>query len=297
MIYWICLIVLVIAVVVIAVIIFRKFSHLAIIDVDTMIHEKQAKIKEDIIWRRVARKTKERSEPIISVASEIKRGVGVFLENIYKRAKVLEKKYAMERRASKASRPVSAPASQIGAIVSEAESLFDQGKMAEAEEKYIEAIGIDGRNPEAYWGLGKVYIETKQFDEAKQSLDFLIKLGKADDRVYETLGDIAFSENRYKDAKEYYLIAIARNDSVVKYYLSLAKTYAALDDRSNAQSTLFEAREIEPKNPKTLDFLIENSIILGNKEQAQRIFEEFRALNPENPKFSEWEMAIEKMKK
>ena len=47
-----------------------------------------------------------------------------------------------------------------------------------------------------------------------------------------------------------------------------------------------QAVELEPKNPKYLDLLIETVILCGDKDLAERAFNELRMVNPENQKLA-----------
>lgn len=296
MIYLISLIVAIICLIVIAVIVIKKFPRLVIIDVETMMKEKEAKIKEKIIWQRIARKSRERGAPMIRAWEEAKKKVDAFFKKTKERARKLENKYKTEQRIGKPSKLKPATEGKTKSLLETANDLMAQEKFAEAEGKLIEAVGLDHQNIEAYWGLAQIYFKTKQLDQAKETLDFIIKLRKDDDKTYAMQGEIAFLEGKYDDAKEYLLIALARNAAVVNYYINLAKVYSALNSHEEAQGTLLSAKDIEPKNPKILDFLLENSIILANKELAEKTFEEFKLLNPDNPKLQEWRKKIDELK-
>ena len=295
MIYWIGLGVITICIFIIVVIIIKKFSRLAIIDIDSMSTEREAKIKEDLIWQRVARKAKERSKPIIEVSSELKRGTGKFLEGLQSRAKELEKKYADERRVTKPVKVKPGAQDKTKSLLDDANKLMSDDNLKEAEEKFIEIIGLDHHSSEAYWGLAQVYVKEKEFTQAKESLNFIIKLEKDDDRVHALLGEISYLEGDYKDAKEHLEKSIKLNKSIPAHHLDLAKVFVALEDRKSAQKSLIRAKKLEPKNPKTLYFLIENSIILGIKDEASEAFKEFKKQNPDNPKLNEWKSKIAKI--
>jgi len=295
MIYWIGLIIILICLAIIAFVIVRKFPKLAIIDVDSMIGEQQARIKEELLWQRMARKVKEKSQPLISVSSELKRGTGKFLEGVQNRARELEKHYAAERRVAKPTKVKPGAQDKIKLLLDEAGRLAGSDSPKEAEEKYIEIISLDNHNVEAYRGLANVYFKQKAFDQAKETLDFIIKLDKADDRIFALIAEINFLEGDYNQSRDNLLKAIELNRAVAAHHLDLAKAYVALENRKLAQKSLLTARKLEPKNPKMLDFLIENSIILGIKEQAKEAFDEFKLQNPDNPKLSDWKARIKKL--
>lgn len=292
MIYWIGLGVIIICISIITVIIISKFSRLAIIDINSMNTEREAKIKDELIWQRVARKAKERSKPIIEVSSELKRGTGKFLEGLQNRARELEKKYADERRVAKPVKVKPGAQDKSRNLLNEANRLMSEDNLKEAEEKFIEIIGLDHHNVEAYWGLAQVYVREKELTQAKETLDFIIKLEKDDDRVHALLGEISYLEGDYEDAKEHLKKSIGFNKLIPAHHLDLAKVFVSLGDRKSAQKSLIQAKKLEPKNPKTLDFLIENSIILGIKDEAKEAFKEFKRQNPDNPKLVEWKSKI-----
>lgn len=292
MIYWIGLIVIVLCLATIAFIIMRKIPKLRIIDVDSMVGEKQAKIKEELLWQRVARKAKERSKPLIGAGSEIKRSTQGFLSNLQNRATNLEKKYAAERRASAPSKVKPGAEGKLNNLLADAKRLVSEDNLAEAEEKYIEIISLDHLNAAAYQGLASIYIKNKNYTQAKETLDFIVKMGKADEKTYAMLGEISYKEGNFQDAKEYFLIVLGMNKNIANYHVDLAKVYLAMEMREEAQKSLIDAHELEPKNPKTLDLLLENSIMLGKKDEAKEYLKEFKILNPENPKLDEWKARI-----
>lgn len=295
MIYWIGLSIALISLAIAAFIVIRKFSRLAMIDIDSMSGEREAKIKEELIWQRVARKAKEKSTPLISASAELKRGTGKFFESLRNKAQELEKKYATERIVSKPSKVKPGAENRLKAMLDEAYHLLSEDSPKLAEEKFIEVIGLDNHNVEAYRGLGQVYIKQKQYKEAKEALEFIVKLGKAGDRVYSLLSEIAYLEGDYQTAKQHLRKAISLNKNSALHRIDMAKVDIAQDDRKSAQKNLLKAKEIEPKNPKILDFLIENSIILGIKDEAKAFLKEFQRQNPENPKIIEWKEKIKKM--
>ena len=292
MIYWIGFIIIAICAAIIIFIIVRKIPKLRIIDVDSMVGEKQAKIKEELLWQRVARKVKERSEPLIGAGSDIKKNTQGFLTDLQDKAKNLEQRYAAERRASKPIKVKPGTEDKLSNLLEEAKRLAGEDNLAEAEEKYIEVISLDHHNVGAYQGLANIYIKNKNYIQAKETLDFIVKMGKADEKTYSMLGEISYKDGSYKEAEEYYKIVLGLNKNIAQYHIDLAKVYISMENRENAQRSLKNAHEIEPKNPKTLDLLLENSIILGNKDEAKEYLKEFKILNPENPKLDEWKSKI-----
>lgn len=295
MIYWISLIIVIICVVVIAVIVVRKFPRLVIIDLSTMTSEKESEMKNKLIWQRISRKTRERGAPIVDFWGNLKKRTIKYFEDLQDKAQRLEKKYTAERKITKQVKLKPEAENRLQALLDEAGKLLAEDKFGEAEARFIEVIGRDSHNADAYRGLADLYFKTKQYEQAKETLDFIIKLRGDDDKTYAMHGEIAFLEGNHKEAKEYFIIALARNPNSVNHHLDLAKIHSALGEHMEAQVLLLKAKKLEPKNPKILDFLIENSIILGNKDSAKEHFKEFKAQNPENPKLEEWKKKIKEL--
>jgi tetratricopeptide (TPR) repeat protein len=295
-IHWISLGAVIVSLVIIAVIVIRKLSRLAIIDVETILGEKESRVKEKLIWQRIARKSRERGAPIVKLGQNFKKRTIDFFERLHQSAKHLEKKYTTEKRIAKPVRIKSGGEEKIKLLLEDAKRLADEEKFSEAEAKYIEIVGLDHRHGQAYRALADIYLKTKQFDQAKETLDFIIKLRQDDDKTYAMHGEVAYLEGDYGEAKEYFLIALARDPKFINYYLDLAKVYTALSNHEEARDMLVKAQELEPKNPKILDFLVENSIMLGNQDSAEKFYEEFMALSPDNPKLEIWKAKIAEMK-
>jgi tetratricopeptide (TPR) repeat protein len=73
----------------------------------------------------------------------------------------------------------------------------------------------------------------------------------------------------------------------------ISECFEAERDVSGAFRHLQKAVELAPNNPKYLDFLLEVSIMLEEKETALETYEKFHAINPENQKLSEYKARIE----
>ena len=52
------------------------------------------------------------------------------------------------------------------------------------EKIYIEIIGLDSQNIKAFRELGQIYFQRKEYEEAKQTLEHILKL-QEDEEIYE----------------------------------------------------------------------------------------------------------------
>ena len=59
--------------------------------------------------------------------------------------------------------------------IEEARSLARDLKYGDAERKYLEVLGLDKRNVEAYKGLAALYLKQKMLPQAKETFEFLLR--------------------------------------------------------------------------------------------------------------------------
>ncbi len=277
------LILILISLSVIIIIIGKKFSLLANLDVENIQSEKEAKFKERIISNRFERN-------LIKYYNIIKDLVGPFgqnVQNIFKSFfnKLLEikEKYREDKRFETIDIK-----QKINQLFLEAEELKKGGDIEKAERKLIEIIAIDSKNIDAFKNLGRLYLENKNYNEAKQTFEHILKLIETNQEVQDYF--IKTSKGDYD---------IDNDNSILfklpSIYFDLALTYQALEDFDVAILNLKKALEIEPNNPKYLDTLLEISIIKKDKGLAVNTLEKLKKANPENQKLMEFEKRINEM--
>lgn len=237
-------------------IIVRKFPVLAAIDVGSIKKEQEAEKKEKIIAARLERKIRGLGKILAALLLPIVLRLKGWFQKIYSKILEWEKYYAKK----KTKAPVAVPEMEqkIKALSFAAEEDMKEGKIDEAEKKYIEIISLDHRNIEAYKKLGRLYLEQKNYDHAHETLEHILKLNPND---AETLIDLGLLQKQ-KGENEKALLTFER------------------------------AVQLEPADPQNLDFLIEMSIIVGNKVLAEETFKKLREANPENQKLAEFEERI-----
>ena len=180
-------------------------------------------------------------------------------------------------------------------ILEEAKSLLTDNNLAEAEKKFIEAISLNPQNVKAYKGLGKIYLELKQYEQAKEVFEHILKLDNKDSYAYFALGDISLNNGDAVSARENYLKAVEYKKHNASMLIELAKTCQTLGYNEEALSHLKEAVNIDPNNPNYLDYLIKASIDLKDKNLAENILYKLEKINPENKKIEEYENLIKEL--
>jgi len=272
---------------IIIVIVSRKFSVLATLDVENIPTEKEAKFKERIISNRLKRniikywaKSSRFIAPVgYAAGNYIKTKVHKLYQakNVYQTS---EKNDGLET---------------IDQLFAQAEELKKRDDLDLAEKKYIEIIGLDSKNIEAFKELGRIYFEKKEFEEAKQTFEHILKLKEDDEDIYENLAQIAKEKGNLDEAKDEYLKSININKQNAQTHFNLAEVYQAMGKSPEAVKGLKKALKIEPANPRYLDTMLQISIIIKDKALALDTYEKLKKANPENNKLEEFKRQIDEL--
>jgi len=237
-------------------IIIRKFPVLAAIDVGSIKSVQEAAKKEKIVALRLERKLIGAGKFLYVILVPVWRVLrGMFL-NVYTKVSELEKKYAKKK--EKPAHPHDA-GEQVKTLFFEAEECLRTGNPEGAEKKCISIISLDHKNIDAYKKLGQVYLEQKNYDNARETFKHILKLNPDD----------------------------------VETIIDLGSLHKQRGENDEALANFRRAVELESTNPKNLDFLIEMSIIVKNKDLAEETLKKLREVNPENQKLAEF---LEKIK-
>lgn len=243
-----------------AVLVFRKFSILSALDVSTIPQEKHEKTKEDIVEMRMKRKLERVKNALIKIWSPLGKFVSSVFNYSSKKASDLEKKY--RSKSQSVTETVEINQQKTLSLLNEGDELVKAEDLPAAEKRYIEVIGLDHRNVEAYKKLGEIYTLLKDYEHAIESLQHAVKLNEEDASVYDEISSV----------------------------------YLLLDDKEKALMYGKEAVKLDPKNPKYLDGLVEKSIEAGDKFSAEDALRKLKRVNPENQKIEEFKQKISEMK-
>jgi tetratricopeptide (TPR) repeat protein len=250
--------------IVIATIIFKKFPALAILDVENIPGQKEAKFKEQIIKTRLERDFSKWGKVFIKIWHFLNSISSKPLHNAYSKLKDIKDVY---RRSKKLTLP--ARREHIRNLFRIAEDSLKADELDKAETSLIEIISLEQKNLPAFIELAEVYSVGKKWAEERQTLGYALKLAKTsqDDHF---LGDVTLQE----------------------IYFSLALVNENLNDYHEALDNIREALEFEPNNPRYLDLALELAIYQKDKKFALEILERLREVNPENAKLDDWSEQI-----
>lgn len=253
--------VLLIGVILLCSLLIQKIAQLRVINVDSIPKERTKKIKEQIILQKIKRTSGEKFNGIAVFGMAF----GKMLSKIGRR--LVQHLYSIEQNYQKMKRSASEghhayDAETIHQLIADAEALIQKDEMIPAEKIYIDIISHNPKNVDAYEGLGNLYLENGQYDQAKETLLFALRLSPNDASVF----------------------------------VSLAELELKLEQPKAALTHLKKAVQKRPKNPKYLDLLIETALKAGSLKDAQDGIKKLKEVNPENQKIEDFEQRFSEQK-
>lgn len=254
--------------IVILAIILKKFPALAILDINNMPGEKEAKFKDQIIKQKVERDLARVGGRVARVWLFISRKVSDFLQSSQAQLKKVKLSYK-----TAAKIPHVEKQKIIKDLFVAYADLLKKENYNEAEEKLVEIVSLDQKNISAFFKLGALYDEQKKWSEARQTYQYALKLAR-----------------QYHDDE-----TIMAELTIQEIYFSLAWVEKESDDLDAALENIREALEIEPNSPRFLDLILDLSIIKKDKDLAIESLEKLATVNPENNKLSDWKENIESL--
>lgn len=268
--YIIPAIIIFISLLVILLIVVKKFSHIANINIESIAKEKENKVINRIMTERLARKMSQIKGFIKEISTPIVDVIGKNFNNFYSKIIDLEKKTFKKQPLKQIdiNQEVKDKIVEVGKLMSDQE--FEQ-----AENLAVEAISLNPKNLDAYESLVDIYIEIKDYKKARETSKFLSKL-------------LLQEKKEKKDKKD-----TATIHRLANCYSELGYIYELEGKHSLALKNYQKAVSLEPSNPRFLDLLLKISIILENKPLAQEVFESLKEADPDNGKLAEIKEQIE----
>jgi tetratricopeptide (TPR) repeat protein len=263
-------------------IVVRKFSALANLDIESMPAEKESRFKERIISNRLKRNLTKWGASLMKVLRFIAQNLGKGFSYVLSRLDKMKDKYQEESILNK--KKQGDPGKLAEQLFLDADALIKDGSLEEAEKKFIEIISLQSRSLKAFKKLADLYILKKQFDEAKQTLEHILKLIEDEEVVLMKSKDEG-SEDQLKT------LNLERG----QIHFDLASVFRGKENLEQAGKSMKEALKIEPSNPKYLDTMIEISIMGKDKIAALDAFKALEKANPENQKLAELKEQISEL--
>ncbi|MBI4089951.1 MAG: tetratricopeptide repeat protein [Candidatus Kerfeldbacteria bacterium] len=283
----------------IVVIVARRFPSLAAIDTSIIPAERQDELKARLIEERLRRRAARLGRAVNARLKPMLASFQASVRRRYHQLLELEQRYRARATTGPETREEQVKAAAtVESRLAEATQAWHDGNLTTAEQRAIEAIRINPHSVAAYRLLANIYLEQKEYEQARQTLEFIMeRLHVADDELYAELGLAAAGEGKLEEAKRDFEQSIKLKSTVAEHYLELCRVHLMLGDSASAFESCRTAVELEPKNPKYLDALVEASIISGKREWAKETLEKLRSVNPENQKLEALAARVEGMPK
>ncbi|MBU0661129.1 hypothetical protein KKG22_03020 [Patescibacteria group bacterium] len=286
-------------------IIVRKFPQLTLLDVENLPEIKEKQKKHVYIKKRAEKKTEEikkkhavgakaLSKKFNKVQAQFRGYVGQVEHRIHRKKQEQFTQHAQQKQEIPEkvihNKETEEETTQI---LRNAEEATKQQKLERAEAKYIEAIRVDHKNVRAYRGLIDVYIEQKQFIEAKETALFLLQLDPEDDKTHVRLAQIFEMQGERGKAIAHYQKAVLLADNNPAWFAQLAKLFTEEKEYEAAFEAIEQALELDTDNIDLLDNSVELGIMVADKNKAVDYYERLRLLDPDNPRLISLKQKIE----
>lgn len=260
------LIIVIVALVVIAAIVARKFPALAILDVDNIPGEKESRFKKDMIKKRLDRDLSRWSGFFGRLWLFLKKNFSDPLYQAYDNLK------QQRRRGRQKKKPtLSERRERIQELFVSAKDDLEKEELELAEEALIEIISLESKNLNAFLLLADVYREGKRWAEAHSTLEHALKIYRSLKWSYPENPDI----------------------SRQKIYFELALISKNLGANLKSFDEIQEALELEPNNPRYLDLAVELALAANQMDAAKGFVSRLKRVNPENVKVLGWEQMFD----
>ncbi len=301
MLSWIFLIIIITSLAIAAIVVIRKFPQLTNLDLANLAEEQQSQTKRAIIGKRIENHNravkeiwKKRLHPLVILWRLSQFEFRVYVGKV-ERLWHHEQASRGGGKKKELAPPADDKLAKVANLIQEAEQCLVNNNLNRAEELFIAAIKIDQRSAPAYRGLGDTYVAKHSIEEALETYRFVLQIEPDDDSVMVKVAEIAESQGDLEEAIQYYQQATVINDSLAPRFYHLAELLLKVGQPAVAKDSAIQAVQLETKNPKYLDLLVETAIICGDKPLAQVYFNELRLVNPENKKLEDFFQRIDRL--
>lgn len=239
----------------------RAIPRLRLIDVASLSQERTRVIKERLIMEKLGRSGRAKMRVVSRVASAGVRRVSKWGRRAIQRLYAIEQYYQkLNRNAIEGQYAYTQET--IKKMVGQAEDLERQQEFIPAEKIYIDIISHNPKSVDAYEGLGNLYLKKEEYDQARETLQFTLRLSPNDASVNVSLAELEIKLENYKAALEPLRRAVGKRS----------------------------------KNPKYLDLYINAALSAGSLKDARHGLQLLKKVNPENQKIAEFEERFQALK-
>jgi len=132
-------------------------------------------------------------------------------------------------------------------------SLLKEGKVAEAQEEFIRAVGLDKNYAPGYEGLAIVYMLNGKYDRAHKYADKCLDLDENFVPGYVAKGRIFTAEGKYKDAINWFKKALKKDNKLEDAYIYMGEAYIKMGEYDKAEETYKNGLQALPNSGRLND--------------------------------------------
>lgn len=158
--------------------------------------------------------------------------------------------------------------SQLERLLVAAARYYDEGKWPAAEKAYLKVLKLDHKNLTAYRRLGMVYSHLKNYPDAQECFEIVIKATPqaADWQNYAT---VLFHAKQYPVAADAMQRALDMEPTLSRF-LALARLYELMNQPTQQFEALAAAHEVSPADSSVMLLLARWHEQHGNEAHATR---------------------------
>lgn len=133
-----------------------------------------------------------------------------------------------------------------------------QQHVVKDEKYFLDAIQQDPKNLDNYAGLAKIYLDNKNYKEAKDIYEYLVKHDSGNANFYAKLGYVSYLTEDFNSSVSSYQFSLALDSSHPSRYYNLGLALRALNKNAEAKQAFQKALTLEPNNVKYKEVLEES---------------------------------------
>jgi tetratricopeptide (TPR) repeat protein len=260
----------------------RKFPMLSSIDTEAIPAEREAKVKQGLIERRLERKFGILGSRAFGWSGTAIQFLRLAARRGYWKLREVEREYRQRARLQLSPSQRAELQRKVSVLLEEAQTELNAERFAEAEKRCIEAVALEPKSLAAYRLLGDVYLASKDYLHASEVYGHSIELSR---RTYRVKG---LAHRNQVDAQEYG----GHTSDVAELYFDQSLAFRQLARLPEATRSCEEACRLVPNHPKFLHTLLELALDAKEKPLAQRTLAKLKEANPENQRLSEFEAQV-----
>ncbi len=151
------------------------------------------------------------------------------------------------RRSERADRdPPTAPKNSAVALINEGNALEEQGRIAEAMERYDAAVQADARCARAHLNRGNILLARAQIEEARTAYQLALACDPQYAAAYFNLGNLNYRAGEYERALRNYQMATDINPDFADAFVAMGNTLDSLGRTAEAVVSYERALAINP---------------------------------------------------